>query len=212
MDNLEEDLAEEQAMQRAAEDDFEEELLKDFQEQLELISQDEAGREALEELEKRPSERIKEQDKGEQVDLKKTMTFTVPLKTKNATTVEVVIKEIVLHVERKLKYKVERIHTDPGSELQTKSLKAWCAQNNIRKTSSIPDKGNGSAESAVGLIKRQTRAVLSESNLAVSYWPFAAAYSAKQKKASSQRIPIDEVRMQRHREEKNQQQQKGLGI
>ena len=62
-----------------------------------------------------------------------------------------------------------------------KSLKAWCAQNNIRKTSSIPEdyKGNGSAESAVGLIKRQTRAVLSESSLSVC--PFASAYSAKQR-------------------------------
>ena len=62
-------------------------------------------------------------------------------------------------------------------------MKAWCAQNNIRKTSSIPEdyKGNGSGESAVGLIKRQTRAVLSESNLAVCYWPFASAYSAKQR-------------------------------
>ena len=52
----------------------------------------------------------------------------------------------------------------------------------MRKTSSIPEdyKGNGNAESAVGLVKRQTRAVLSESGLAISYWPFAAAYSAKQ--------------------------------
>ena len=93
------------------------------------------------------------------------------------------IKEIELHVERKLKYKVERIHTDPGSELQTKSLKAWCADNSIRKTVSIPEdfKGNGSAESAVGLVKRQTRAVLSESGLAIRYWPVAAAYSAKQR-------------------------------
>ena len=48
---------------------------------------------------------------------------------------------------------------------------------------SIPEnfKGNGSAESAVGLVKRQTRAVLSESGLAISYWPFAAAYATKQR-------------------------------
>ena len=87
------------------------------------------------------------------------------------------------HVERKLRYKVERIHTDPGSELQAKSLAAWCADKGIRKTSSIPEdfKGNGSAESAVGLIKRQTRAVLSKSGLALSYWPFAAAYAVKQR-------------------------------
>ena len=48
---------------------------------------------------------------------------------------------------------------------------------------SIPEdfKGNGSAESAVGLVKRQTRAVLSESELPIAYWPFAAAYATKQK-------------------------------
>ena len=117
------------------------------------------------------------------MELTKTMIFAVPLKTKNSAVVQVAIKEIVLHVERKLRYKVERIHTDPGSELQTKSLRSWCADNCIRKTASIPEdfKGNGSAESAVGLLKRQTRAVLSESSLAISYWPFAASYAAKQR-------------------------------
>ena len=76
------------------------------------------------------------------------MIFPVPLKTKNVSMVEVIIKELMLHVERKLKFKVERIHTDPGSELQAKSLKEWCADNGIRKTSSIPEdfKGNRSAE------------------------------------------------------------------
>ena len=125
------------------------------------------------------------------VELNKTMIFAVPLKTKNSAIVEVVIKELVLHVERKLKYKVERTHTDPGSELQTKSLKAWCADNGIRKTVSIPEdfKGNGSAESAVGLVKRQTRAVLSESGLAISYWPFAAAYAATQRERLALKEP-----------------------
>ena len=86
-------------------------------------------------------------------------------------------------MKRKLEYKVERIHTEPGSGLQTNSLKAWCADKGIRKKSSIPEdfKGNGSAESAVGLVKRQTRAVLSENGLALSYWPFTAAYAAKQR-------------------------------
>ena len=125
------------------------------------------------------------------MELTKTMIFAVPLKTKNSSVVEVVIKEIVLYVERKLKYKVERIHTDPGSELQTKSLRSWCADNGIRKTVSIPEdfKGNGSAESAVGLVKRQTRAALSESKLAISYWPFAASYAAKQRERLALKEP-----------------------
>ena len=58
----------------------------------------------------------------EPVELNKVMIFAVPMKTKNGSTVELIIKELVLHVERKLRYKVERIHTDPGSELQAKAL------------------------------------------------------------------------------------------
>ena len=50
----------------------------------------------------------------EPVELKKVMIFAVPMKTRNGSTVEVIIKELVLHLERKLRYKVERIHTDPG--------------------------------------------------------------------------------------------------
>jgi hypothetical protein len=66
------------------------------------------------------------------------------MKIRNGSTVEVIVKELVLHVERQLKFKVETIHTDPGSELQTKALAAWCADKGIRKTSSIPEdiKGN----------------------------------------------------------------------
>ena len=74
----------------------------------------------------------------EPVELNKIMTFAVPMKTKSGSTVEVIIKELVLHVGRKLRYKVERIHTDPGSELQAKALAAWCADKGIRKASSIP--------------------------------------------------------------------------
>ena len=120
---------------------------------------------------------------GEPVELKKVMIFAVATKTRNGSTVEVIIKELVLHVKRKLRYKAERIHTDPGSELQAKALAAWCADKGIGKTSSIPEdfKGDGSAESAVALVKRQTRAVLSESGLALCYWPFASAYAAKQR-------------------------------
>ena len=67
--------------------------------------------------------------------------------------------------------------------MQTTALAAWCADKGIRKTSSVPEdfKANGSAESAVGLIKRQTRAVLAESKLPLYYWPFASTYSAKQR-------------------------------
>ena len=60
------------------------------------------------------------------------------LKSKNPSEVEVVIKELVKHIERKMKYKVERIHADSDKELQTKSLKARCVNRSIRRTSSTP--------------------------------------------------------------------------
>ena len=97
---------------------------------------------------------------------------------------ELAIKETILYIERKLKYKVARLHSDPGTELNTKKMKEWCADNNIRRTSSVPEdaKASGSAEAEVGLIKRQARAVLQEANLQEKYWPFAAIYAAKQRK------------------------------
>ena len=86
--------------------------------------------------------------------------------TKQSNVVELTVKELILHIERKLKYKVDRLHSDPGTEINTKRLRELCASNNIRKTSSIPEdvKANGSAE-AVGLIKKQARAILSEPKL-----------------------------------------------
>ena len=42
-------------------------------------------------------------------------------------------------------------------------------------------KANGSAEAAVGLIKKQAKAILSESRLKKDFWPFAVAYAAKQR-------------------------------
>jgi hypothetical protein len=89
---------------------------------------------------------------------------------------------MILYIERKLKYKVERLHSDPGTELNTK-MREWCADNNVRRTSSVPEdaKANGSAEAAVGLVKRQARAVLQESGLEEKYRPFASIYAAKQR-------------------------------
>jgi hypothetical protein len=45
--------------------------------------------------------------------MKKMMIFVTPLKSKVSSEVELAIKEIVLHIQRKLKYKVERSHSDP---------------------------------------------------------------------------------------------------
>ena len=53
----------------------------------------------------------------------------------------------------------------------------------IRRTTTTPEdsKANGSAEAAVGIMKRQTRSIISEAKLEEKYWPFAIAYAAKQR-------------------------------
>jgi len=146
----------------------EDDILKALQESLEEADDAETDENVQEEV---------------QIPLKQMMIFVTPLKTKASNEVELAIKEIILYIQRKLKYKVERLHSDPGTELNTKRMKEWCADNNIRRTSSVPEdaKANGSAEAAVGLIKRQTRAVLQESGLEEEFWPFAALYAAKQR-------------------------------
>jgi len=53
------------------------------------------------------------------VELKKVMIFTVPLMSKQSNVVELAIKELILYIERKLKYKVERLHSDPGTKINT---------------------------------------------------------------------------------------------
>ena len=85
------------------------------------------------------------------------MIFVTPLKSKSSDEVELAIKETILYIQRRLKYKVERLHSDPGTELNTLRMKEWSADNNIRRTSSVPEdaQANGSAEAAVGLIKKQ---------------------------------------------------------
>ena len=115
------------------------------------------------------------------MELEKVMIFTIPL-SKQSNVVELAVKELILYIERKLKYKVDRLHSDPGAELNTKRLRDWCASNNIRKTNSFPEdlKANGATEAAVGLIKKQARAILSESKLKKEFWPFAVARAAKQ--------------------------------
>jgi hypothetical protein len=82
-----------------------------------------------------------------------------------------------------LKHKVDRVHSDPGTEVSTKKFKEWCTSNFIRRTVTTPEdsRANGSAEAAVGIIKRQTRTVISEAKLEEKYWPFAITYAAKQR-------------------------------
>ena len=43
--------------------------------------------------------------------------------SKQSNVVELAVKELILYIERKLKYKVDRLHSDPGTEINTKRLR-----------------------------------------------------------------------------------------
>ena len=58
--------------------------------------------EALQQALNTDEEIDKEQEKP--VELKKVMIFTIPLMSKQSSVVELAIKELILHIERKLKY------------------------------------------------------------------------------------------------------------
>ena len=43
--------------------------------------------------------------------------------SKQSNVVELAVKELILYIERKLKYKVDGLHSDPGTEVNTKTLR-----------------------------------------------------------------------------------------
>jgi hypothetical protein len=55
--------------------------------------------------------------------------------------------------------------------------------NEFRRTTTTPEdsRANGSAKASVGLTKRQTRSILSESSADEKFWPFAISYAAKER-------------------------------
>jgi len=89
----------------------------------EEVEDDDANEELLDALEKALDTEDVEGKSETPVELKKVMIFTVPLMTKQSNVVELAIKELILYIERKLKYKVERLHSDPGTEINTKKLR-----------------------------------------------------------------------------------------
>ena len=68
-----------------------------------------------------------EEEKAEQdakpKNLKQTMIFAILLISRNLSEVEHAVKEFILYVERVLKHKVDRVHSDPGTEVSTKKSK-----------------------------------------------------------------------------------------
>ena len=87
-DPLEEDSREEIAMRNAIELSAEDALLEGTQEEFERLMEKEQDGED-------------EKEKLEPVDLKKTMIFAIPLKTKQAAVVEVVIRELSVTCRKK---------------------------------------------------------------------------------------------------------------
>ena len=97
--------------EEATEEEFQDE---EIPEEVDAEDENEELLEALQQALNTDEEVEREQEPP--VELKKVMIFTVPLMSKQSTVVELAIKELILYIERKLKYKVERLHSDPGTD------------------------------------------------------------------------------------------------
>ena len=82
---------------------------------------------------------------------------------------------------------VFRLHSDCGSEFMNESLKTYCADHGIHKTSTAgyDPNANASAESAVGYIKRRSRYLLSLTRLPTNWWGMAALAAAQLSRADA---------------------------
>ena len=92
--------------------------------------------ELLEEIQKALDE---DEKAAKPKELKQTMIFAIPLLSKNSSEVEQAVKELILYIERALKHKVDRVHSDPGTEVSTKRFKEWCTSMQIRRTTTTPE-------------------------------------------------------------------------
>jgi transposase InsO family protein len=103
--------------------------------------------------------------------------MAIPLGSKKGPEVLQGLQEMYLRLTQ-AGYKIERIHTDRGSEFIHKKMKSWCLDRLIRQTTTVADDpaSNGRAEAAVGMIKRKGRTILRAAGLSTKFWPYAVRY------------------------------------
>jgi hypothetical protein len=72
-----------------------------------------------------------------------------------------------------------RVHLDHGGEFRSRKVRSWAEEQSLVLTfSSVAEpQSNGTAESAIGLLKRLSRTLLSSAGLGADYWKFAFSYA-----------------------------------
>ncbi|CAJ1424780.1 unnamed protein product [Effrenium voratum] len=103
--------------------------------------------------------------------------MALPMPTKSIPSVMEAVQEMYLAL-RADGYPVARMHTDKGREFQNHTLKKWCGNRDIWKTSTAGDnfKANGRVEVTIQKIKSRMRRVLHAAELDGEWWPCAAQY------------------------------------
>ena len=103
--------------------------------------------------------------------------MALPMPTKSIPSVTEAVQEMYLAL-RADGYPVARMHTDKGREFQNHTLKKWCGNRDIWKTSTAGDnfKANGRVEVTIQKIKSRMRRVLHAAELDGEWWPCAARY------------------------------------
>ena len=103
--------------------------------------------------------------------------MALPMPTKSIPSVMEAVQEVYLAL-RADGYPVARMHTDKGREFQNHTLKKWCSNRDIWKTSTAGDnfKANGRVEVTIQKIKSRMRRALHAAELDGEWWPCAARY------------------------------------
>ena len=103
--------------------------------------------------------------------------YFVGLKSKSGADVAAGIQRMVLDINTRFPVRV--LHTDPGTEFTSDSLKKWLLQQSIRLQHPLAaDKqGNGLAERTIGWAKARARTLLGSAGVDVSLWPLAIRWA-----------------------------------
>ena len=113
--------------------------------------------------------------------------FFVPLPTKHATAATQGVMHVVSSL-RALGLPVVRLHSDRGGEFVNRTLRLFCDQHCIERTTTAGDNAldfrqNGRCENLVRRLKRQARTLLHAHGAPLDHWAFAMRHAAARLRA-----------------------------
>lgn len=102
----------------------------------------------------------------------------VPIRNKSDTVSE--LQRILLLLETQSGNRVQRVHTDGGTEFVNETFRGFCHRNGIRHTTSTPytPEHNGLAERYNGLLITAVRAMIKTCGAPLKMWSFAIKHAA----------------------------------